>query len=103
MRKKTKGWPKSPQIGYRTPKRTRGLHPSGYLEFLVQTVEALYELDPRIHAARIARTVGGKKRAELLVLAKERGISVLNPRRKKGPEEPKELEDRDVEENGGSE
>jgi large subunit ribosomal protein L32e len=100
MRKKTKGWPQSPQIGYRTPKRTRGLHPSGYWDCPVQTVEDLYELDPKIHAARIARTVGGKKRAELLVLAKERGISVLNPRRKK---EPEELEERDVEENGGSE
>ena len=102
MRKKTKGWPPSPQIGYRTPKRKRGLHPSGYLEFAVHTVEDLYELDPRIHAVRIARTVGGKKRAELLVLAEERGIIVLNPRRQEEPVEPKDMGEQDGAENGGS-
>jgi large subunit ribosomal protein L32e len=102
MRKKTKGWPPSPQIGYRTPKRQRGLHPSGYLEVSVHTAEDLYELDPRIHAVRIARTVGGKKRAELLVLAEERRIFVLNPRRQEEPTEPKELEEGVGAGNGGS-
>jgi len=39
MRKKVKGWPPSPTVGYRSPKKTRELHPSGYTEVRVQTVE----------------------------------------------------------------
>ena len=35
MRKKVKGWPRSAEVGYRSPKETRGLHPSGYEEVLV--------------------------------------------------------------------
>ena len=30
MRLKKKGWPKSPEIGYRGPKKVRNFHPSGY-------------------------------------------------------------------------
>ena len=80
MRKKVKGWPPSPEAGYRGPKKIRGLHPSGYIEAQVQTVEDLNGIDPAKQAIRIARTVGGKKRVEILALAEERGIHVLNPR-----------------------
>jgi len=80
MRKKVKGWPPSPEAGYRSPKKIRGLHPSGYVEAHVQTVEDLNGIDPAKQAIRIARTVGGKKRVEILALAEERGIHVLNPR-----------------------
>ncbi|MFQ5836638.1 MAG: 50S ribosomal protein L32e [Candidatus Bathyarchaeia archaeon] len=80
MRKKVKGWPPSPEAGYRSPKKIRGLHPSGYVEVRVQTVEDLNGIDPAKQAIRIARTVGGKKRVEILALAEERGIHVLNPR-----------------------
>ena len=30
MRMKVKGWPPSPNIGYRTPREIRNLHPSGF-------------------------------------------------------------------------
>lgn len=95
MRKKVKGWPPSPEVGYRSPKKIRGLHPSGYVEVRVQTVEALNGLDPKTQAIRIARTVGGKKRVEILALADERGIHVLNPRIAK---ELEEIEEEEVEE-----
>lgn len=95
MRKKVKGWPPSPEAGYRSPKKIRGLHPSGYVEVRVQTVEALNGLDPKTQAIRIARTVGGKKRVEILALADERGIHVLNPRIAK---ELEEIEEEEVEE-----
>jgi large subunit ribosomal protein L32e len=95
MRKKVKGWPPSPEVGYRSPKKIRGLHPSGYVEVRVQTVEDLNGLDPKTQAIRIARTVGGKKRVEILALADERGIHVLNPRIAK---ELEEIEEEEVEE-----
>ena len=93
MRKKVKGWPASPTTGYRSPKKTRGLHPSGFVETRVQSVEDLGGIDPELQAIRIARTVGGRKRVEILALAEEKGIHVLNPRRIRGTEEFKESEE----------
>ncbi len=79
MRKKVKGWPASPTTGYRSPKKTRGLHPSGFVETRVHAVDDLAGIDPDLQAIRIARTVGGRKRVAILSLAEERGIHVLNP------------------------
>ena len=105
MRKKVKGWPPSPEVGYRSPKKIRGLHPSGYVEVRVQTVEDLNGLDPKTQAIRIARTVGGKKRVEILALADERGIHVLNPRIAKELEEieEEEMEEEEEEKEGEKE
>jgi len=80
MRKKVKGWPKSPAIGYRGPKETRRLHPSGYIEVLVRNIDDVSGVDPETQAARIGRTVGARKRVEILAKADELGIHVLNPR-----------------------
>ena len=93
MRKKVKGWPASPTTGYRSPKKTRGLHPSGFVETRVQSVEDLGGIDPELQAIRIARTVGGRKRVEILALAEAKGIHVLNPRRIRETEEFKETEE----------
>ena len=90
MRKKVKGWPASPTTGYRSPKNTRGLHPSGFVETRIQTVEDLVGIDPEMQAIRIARTVGGRKRVEILALAEEKGIHVLNPRTTRDSEALKE-------------
>ena len=90
MRKKVKGWPASPTTGYRSPKNTRGLHPSGFVEIRVQTVEDLVGIDPEMQTIRIARTVGGRKRVEILALAEEKGIHVLNPRTTRDSEALKE-------------
>ncbi|MEA2089649.1 MAG: 50S ribosomal protein L32e [Thermoproteota archaeon] len=80
MRLKVKGWPKSPKIGYRSPRKTRTFHPSGYKEVLVQNISHLHNVDPEKQAIRIAHTVGTKKRMEILTIARERGIHILNPR-----------------------
>jgi len=97
MRKKVKGWPKSAEIGYRGPRVARGLHPSGYEEVLVRTVDDLSKVDPKTQAIRIAHTVGMKKRAEISIRAGERGVRILNPLPEVKPEEeveevPKETE-----------
>jgi len=103
MRKKVKGWPPSPEAGYRGPKKIRGLHPSGYAEVRVQTVDDLINIDPEMQAIRIARTVGAKKRVEISVRAEERGIHILNPRRVKELEEFEEEEVEGEEEKEGEE
>jgi len=105
MRKKVKGWPRSPEAGYRSPKEIRGLHPSGYEEILVQRVDDLSKIDPQRQAIRIARTVGAKKRVEISARAEERGIQILNPRGMKELEELKEEEmekEEEVKEEGKS-
>lgn len=80
MRKKVKGWPRSPAIGYRGPKETRRLHPSGYVEVLIRNVDDVSGIDPETQAVRIGHTVGARKRVEILARADELGIHVLNPR-----------------------
>jgi large subunit ribosomal protein L32e len=87
MRKKVKGWPVSPTVGYRSPKKIRGLHPSGFVEIRVYSVADLGGIDPELQAIKIAQTVGNRKRVEIMALAAEKGIHVLNPRKMREPEE----------------
>jgi len=87
MRKKVKGWPNSAEVGYRSPRVARGLHPSGYTEVLVRTVDDLGKVDPQTQAIRIAHTIGMKKRAEISLRAGEKGIHILNPVPEEKPEE----------------
>ncbi|ABL89014.1 LSU ribosomal protein L32E [Pyrobaculum islandicum DSM 4184] len=79
IRRKWKGWPKPVEVGYRKPAAVRGLHPSGFVEAIVHSPEELSKLDPKIHAVRIGRTVGLKKRLEIVKKARELGFYVLNP------------------------
>ncbi|MCX8174219.1 MAG: 50S ribosomal protein L32e [Thermoplasmata archaeon] len=66
-------------VGYRGPKAARNLHPSGFKEVLVHNLNELKMIDPKLEACRIARTVGMKKRMEIMKEAEKMGIRVLNP------------------------
>ncbi len=79
MRKKVKGWPSSPTVGYRSPKETRQLHPSGYEEIIIKNVDDVRKVDPETQAIRIAHQIGGRKRVEISAMADELKIHVLNP------------------------
>jgi len=79
MRLKKRGWPKSVETGYRSPKQVRHLHPSGFREVLVHNVKDLEEVQST-QAIRIAHTVGRKKRIEIIEKAEELKIFVLNKR-----------------------
>lgn len=78
VRKRFKGWPPRVSVGYRGPKAARALHPSGFKEVLVYNVDYLKEIDPKTQAARIAHTVGKRKRAKILTEARKKKIVVLN-------------------------
>jgi large subunit ribosomal protein L32e len=79
MRKQKSGMPAIVKVGYRGPRAARGLHPSGYSDNLVHNTAQLAALDPKKDAARIGRTVGKKKRIEIINKAEELGVKVLNP------------------------
>ena len=49
-RRKVKGWPRSPTVGYRGPKNARYFHPSGFVEVLVHNVDDLEKIDPKTQA-----------------------------------------------------
>jgi large subunit ribosomal protein L32e len=78
MRRKIKGWPPTVSTGYKGPKIARGLHPSGYREVIVHNVQEVAVLDPNTQAARIAHTVGRKKRGQIIAEARKKKIAVLN-------------------------
>ena len=75
---KSKSGVKSPSVGYRGPKKIRGLHPSGYEEVRVVSVDDLKTLNNRIHAIKISTKLGIKKRIQLIDYAQSRGFKVLN-------------------------
>lgn len=79
MRQKRKGWPRTVNVGFRSPKAVRHLHPSGMEEVAVFNVGDLTIVDPETQVARIGGTVGRRKRRSILKEALELGIRILNP------------------------
>lgn len=77
-RKKTKSGVKSPNVGYRSPKKVRGLHPSGYEEVRVTSIDDLKGLSNRKHVIKISGKLGTKKRISLIEYAQNRGFRILN-------------------------
>ena len=87
IRRKIKGWPPGPSMGYKGPKIARFLHPSGYREVIVFNVADLSTIDPNTQAARISHTVGKRKRAVIIAEAKKLNIKILNLKVSKEDEE----------------
>ena len=69
------------RVGHGKVAAARGLHPSGFREVMVQNPNDLDNIDPETEAARVGRSVGGRKREQIYSRADELGIRVLNRRR----------------------
>ena len=80
VRRKIKGWPPGVSVGYKGPKIARYLHPSGYREVIVHNKSEISQFYPKTQAARIAHTVGKRKRLQIIEEAKIRNVYVLNVR-----------------------
>ena len=101
MRRKIKGWPPTVNTGYRGPKVSRDLHPSGYREVMVFNLNDLKGINPETQAARIAHAVGNRKRTKILIEARKKKITILNLKEVKEvakKEEEEELETEEKEE-----
>jgi large subunit ribosomal protein L32e len=68
----------TPKIGYRNKASIRGIHPSGYVEVRVANLNDLDNIDTKINAIRISKTVGKRKRNEIIKEANKKGIWILN-------------------------
>jgi large subunit ribosomal protein L32e len=82
IRQREKGHAVMPRIGYRSSKKLRGYHPSGFQEVLVHTIKDMDGLHPKVHAVRIAHRVGDRKRLTIIERADDLGLHVLNPQLK---------------------
>lgn len=65
--------------GYGSPAAVRGLHPSGFEEVLLSRIRDLDNVDPATQAIRIARTIGQRKRMDIVRKAQSLGLKILNP------------------------
>jgi large subunit ribosomal protein L32e len=79
IRKEEAGWPPKVKVGYGTKASTRGLHPRGLQERLINRLSELEGLDPKIHIIRISRRVGERKRLPLLDEIRHRNFHIANP------------------------
>lgn len=70
--------------GYGSPAAVKGLHPSGFEEVLLSRAQDLDNVDPATQAIRIARTVGQRKRLDIVKKAQSLGLKILNPPHEEG-------------------
>ena len=77
-RKKKKLGVKSPTMGYRGPKKVRGIHPSGYFEVRVTTPNDLEDLNKNRHILKISSKLGARKRIALTDICQKKGFKILN-------------------------
>ena len=78
VRRKEKGVVRMPNVGWKSPKAVRGLHPSGKKEALIFNPKELEKYRPEEYVVRIASTVGKRKRIEIIKKALQMGFRVLN-------------------------
>ena len=78
IRLEIKGYPKRVKVGYGKPRLVRNLHPTGFKLVTVHRPEDVDKVDPTKEAVVIGRTVGLRKRVEIVRRAIERGVRVIN-------------------------
>ena len=79
-KQKSRGRPGIVKVVYGGPKITRGLHPSGYTDNLVFTINDLKKLNPDTDGIRFGHTVGARKRKEIIIKAIEKKFKIFNAR-----------------------
>ena len=78
IRQKHKGHPKLVSIGYGSPRMVRALHSSGLKKIIINNLNQLDKIDPKIEGIIISRTVGNIKRKEIIKKALNLKIEILN-------------------------
>ena len=76
VRRGRRGKPSMPEVGFSSPKSVRGLNKKGFREVIVGNAADLAKIDVKEEVAVIGRTVGGRKKIEILAKAKELKVTV---------------------------
>jgi large subunit ribosomal protein L32e len=79
IRLEASGWPRKPNVGFRTSGSIRGLHPSGLTERLVKQERDFEGIDPKKHIIRLSHQIGEKKRLVFLERARQLKVKIANP------------------------
>ena len=80
IRQNMKGYSKTVQPGYGSPKAVKGLHKSGLKPVIVSSLKDLEKTDKEKEGAIIKSTVGDRKKTTIIAKAKELGVKILNIR-----------------------
>ncbi|MFC1801126.1 50S ribosomal protein L32e [Nanoarchaeota archaeon] len=80
MRLRKKGYKRSVEIGFGSPKAVKRMHKSGLMPVLVYALTDLKKIRPDKEGIVIGQTVGKRKKLELIKKADELKIKVLNVR-----------------------
>ena len=78
IRHKFKGRRKMPSPGYKSPREAKGLHSSGLKIVNISSINDIIKIRKENEGAVIAKSIGMKKRLEILKKAKELQVQVLN-------------------------
>lgn len=78
VRQMHKGRPALPNPGYGSPKEVKGLLRNGLKPVVVSSVKELDSIDQKTEGAVLSRTLGKRRKAELLKLAQEKKITLVN-------------------------
>ena len=73
-----KGRRKMPSPGFKSPLKVRGLHASGLKIVNVSSVNEVQKIKKNTEGIILSKSVGAKKRLEILKKAKELNITILN-------------------------
>lgn len=79
-KQKSRGRPGLVKVGFGGPNVAKGLHPSGFTDNLVYTINDLEKLNPKIDGVRLGHSVGTKKRREIVAKAIENKFKIFNAR-----------------------
>ncbi len=78
MRLGKKGYNKSVSIGYGSPKKTRNMHSSGLKLIIIKSLKELEKIDSKKECVAVAKTIGLKRKIEILKQAIKKSINVVN-------------------------
>ena len=66
------------KVGYGSPKEVRGANREGFFEVVIANIHQLEQVDSKTQIAIISRTVGDKKKLEILEYAQKQKVSIGN-------------------------
>jgi len=78
MRLHKSGYRKSISVGYGSPRAVFGLHSTGLKPELVNSLKDLENIDSKVQGIILSHSIGQKKKTEMILKAKEKGITILN-------------------------